>query len=114
MVGKTIRATAAQKRRMDAISKMGCVACAVLNQRQPNGTEVHHITSCGRRMGHDATMPLCKWMHRGVPKGGLRPSQMDLIYGPSLALNKRAFVRCFGSELELLAIVNQQLLESAT
>jgi hypothetical protein len=106
---------------MDAISKMRCVACNVFfpdSLKKPGvwpscgPVEVHHITSAGRRLGHDATLPLGSWHHRGTPRDGLRPSQMEQVYGPSLALNKRAFVRCFGLELELLQKVNAALREN--
>lgn len=116
MVGKTVRPTAAQKRRMDRIAKMGCVACYVMNQRQPNGVEIHHIVDMGYRHlsgGHDSTIPLCAWHHRGIPTAlvgrGSSVRAMAEQHGPSLAVQKREFVRHYGNERQLLEIVNKQL-----
>lgn len=112
MVGRTTRPTASQRRRMDALSKMPCIASVLLGFKQPFKTEVHHITSGGRRLGHDFTIPLNSWTHRGVLKSGYTQVSMTLAYGPSLALSKRAFVAHYGTELELLEIVNKKLTET--
>lgn len=112
MVGRTTKPTAAQSRRMDAISQMRCVACEIAGQRQPNRTECHHLTDKGNRRasgGHDATIPLCVWMHRGIPLRGKTLVAMEREYGPSLALSKRAFKARYGDERALLAIVNKKL-----
>lgn len=105
MVGKTKTPNAGQRRRMDALKEMGCVLCREygLGHIPP---EIHHITSCGRRLGHDHTIPLCCWHHRGTPWACDRPSQEEATLGPSLARNKRTFVSEFGTELEILDRVN--------
>lgn len=120
MVGKTVRPTAAQKRRLDAVAKMHCVACEIDRQAQPNDTEVQHLVDKGTRRasgGHDATIPLCKWHHRGVPSyiahKGSTAKAMTAQYGPSMELQGRAFIARYGTQRELLAIVNRQL-ESVT
>ncbi len=52
-------ATKEEKQWMDKISKCPCVICG----KTP--VEVHHITECGRRLGHLFTLPLCLNCHRG-------------------------------------------------
>lgn len=111
MVGKTDKPTAAQRRRLDALSRMRCVACRIQGCEQPNRTEVHHVVDKGNRKasgGHDATCPLCGWHHRGAlpPRPMMRLATAEATYGPSLALNKRAFVARYGSERALLAKVD--------
>jgi len=71
--------------------------------------DIHHILSGGRRIGHDATIPLSPWYHRGVPLDGMSKAAMTETFGPSLAYEKRAFVDRFGSEMELLEITNNVL-----
>jgi hypothetical protein len=116
MVGRTTKPSAAQRRRLDAISKMVCVACSIAGQRQPNRTEVHHLVDRGsRRLSgeHDATIGLCGWHHRGAipPWPKMQLARAVLTYGPSMALQKRAFVERYGTERDMLAITNQKLLE---
>lgn len=114
MVGKTEKPTATQRRRLDAIARLPCLACVQEGKLQPNRTEVHHIVDKGYRRlsgGHDSVLPLCGFHHRGVlpahPR--MRLSTAEATYGPSLALAKRAFVARYGSERELLAKVNALL-----
>lgn len=117
MVGRTKAPNAAQRRRMEALSRSRCIACDLRDVRQPNQTEIHHIVDKGNREasgGHDATLPLCSWHHRGVPsfqamRGKSTERRMADQYGPSLALQKRAFVEVFGTERRLLLIVNAML-----
>jgi hypothetical protein len=42
------------------IKQMTCVVC---NHGAPS--DCHHITDCGRRLGHEFTIPLCYDCHRG-------------------------------------------------
>ncbi len=72
-------------------------------------TEVHHLTECGRRLGHDFTIALCQWHHRGDPPVGMSKTEATGLYGPSYADGRRPFAEVFGSDDELLAIQNQLL-----
>ncbi len=115
MVGRTKAPNAAQRRRLDRLSRMACIAC-LLNApgtHQPNKTEVHHLVDKGTRElsgGHDATIPLCAWHHRGKRIRLLANDfMMAQQYGPSLALQKHAFVERYGTERHLLAIVDETL-----
>jgi hypothetical protein len=98
--------TKAEQSRLSRLKAMPCIACGEL------GVDVHHIVDKGYRKhsgGHMATIQLCPWCHRGQPAWGVPVSQMMLIVGPSLALNKREFVKRYGTERELLAKVNEIL-----
>lgn len=91
---------------------MPCAACVRLGVAQPFQTEAHHLVDKGTRAasgGHEATIPLEAWHHRGQCLDGMTAREMELEYGPSLALNKRGFVAVFGSERELLERVNKIL-----
>lgn len=98
MVGKTKAPTKAQKRRMRLLKEeVGCMACRLdgLGYVPP---DIHHLLSGGRRIGHDATVPLCPWHHRGV--------RALVVIGPSLANSPRDFHRAYGSDQELLEMTN--------
>ena len=61
----TGKATKAQQARFERIKEIGCICCLkTLYVYEP--PEIHHITDCGRRRGHDYTIGLCPWHHRGV------------------------------------------------
>ena len=104
MVGKTKSATKAQQERFSELQRIGCITCRIRGFRY---ADIHHITKGGRRMGHEYTIPLCSWCHRGVPDGNLSIPEMDRLIGPSLARNKRRFVEVYGTELELLERVEK-------
>jgi hypothetical protein len=89
--------------RLDLIHRMPCIVCG----RQP--VEAHHIVDGGYRKhsgGHQSTIPLCVWHHRGDPPPEHSAKAMLAMHGPSLARSKRHFVQMFGTERELLASVN--------
>jgi len=106
MVGKTKATTKAQQERFNELQRIGCIACHV-GGRGFRYAEIHHITQAGRRLGHDYTIPLDPWCHRGVPDGNLSIQEMESLIGPSLARNKRRFVEVYGTELELLERVER-------
>jgi hypothetical protein len=105
--------TKADQDRLDAIHALPCVACQIDGYLTQCGkTEAHHIVSNGYRRlsgGHAATIPLGAFHHRGEPLPGYTKSQMSFIFGPSLTLNKRAFIGKYGTELDLLKRVNAML-----
>lgn len=100
MVGKTKAATKAQKERFGKLQELGCICC--LNESNGyRAPDIHHILDCGRRMGHDYTIPLCPYHHRGVIT-----SPHEVYRGPSLADGKKPFESWYGSQVELLEQVN--------
>ena len=96
---------------MTRLHEMGCICCGRM------GVHVHHIVDKGYRRlsgGHQATIPLCPYHHVGYPYPALvsvecSKAEIEQYFGPSLALNKRAFVERYGTERELLAKVNALL-----
>lgn len=86
---------------------LGCVVSLVYFKRwEP--AEIHHLVEGRKRLGHQFTIPLSPWFHRGVPPlGDMRPSDASEKIGPSLALSKREFTSRFGSERELLEQTNK-------
>jgi hypothetical protein len=105
---------------------MPCIACEIeadwakaRNEtpiEQPLRTQAHHLVDKGYRIhsgGHMATIPLCKWHHRGELLYPLTSREMFQLYGPSLATRKRDFVAQFGTERELLEITDQRLEQAA-
>jgi hypothetical protein len=108
--------TKVDQKRLDIIHRLPCLACVQEGEIQPNRTEAHHIVDNGYRAhsgGHQATIPLCGWHHRGEPKMPQSKTEMGFIYGPSLATSKRFFVLRYGTERELLAHVNAMLEQMA-
>ena len=99
----------ADTKRLDIIHRMPCMACVQEGCAQPNPTEAHHLVDKGYRKhsgGHQATLPLCGWHHRGEPAFGDSCTQMLAYYGPSMALHAKAFARNYGNQRELLMRVD--------
>ena len=91
----------AAQRRVDKFRHIGCIACHLQGHFNP-GYDVHHLVDKGTRAlsgGDIASIPLCPSHHRGHPG----------VQGPTLANNKRAFVELFGTERQLLVLVNELL-----
>ena len=97
-----------RSQRFSKLQSIGCVACLV-NGAGQQPCDIHHIVDRGYRShsgGDASTIGLCPWHHRGVKNDGMTTTLMVEWFGPSLALSKRRFVQRFGSERELLDIVN--------
>lgn len=117
MLGKrsTTTPTASQAKRLSAITR--CVAC-VINQRNGLPTtgqpaERHHLTLGGlhgqRRLGHDHSIGLCAWHHRGVAPHPHNSRAATRDFGPSYARQPRAFRDHFGRDDALLSLQNELL-----
>lgn len=73
--------------------------CLLFHNQPGVWADAHH-PSPGRKRIHDkVAFALCPWHHRGVTI--LKNAQAKEVYGPSMALEKRAFVEAYGTELEL-------------
>lgn len=111
MKHSTGKPTKAQQARFQALKELGCICCwNYLGIKV--AAEIHHLVDKGTRKhsgGHEATLPLCEYHHRGVPFKGCSKDEMEHHYGPSLALRKRAFIEQFGTERQLLETVNAML-----
>lgn len=112
MQHSTGKPTKAEQLRLDRIHAMPCGPCVKEKIAQPSRTEAHHLTDKGTRKhsgGHDATIPMCGWHHRGERVEYMSSREMRLVYGPSLALHKREFIACYGTEREQLAEIDERL-----
>lgn len=112
MKHSTKKPTPAEQSRLDALHNMQCMCCEIEGVAQPFPTEAQHLVDKGTRKhsgGHSATIPLCAWHHRGICLDGLTGKSMAMHYGPSLALSKRTFCDIYGTERELLMIVDNRL-----
>lgn len=105
--------TKAEAAYMDAIARRGCVIAWVLGMDRIPG-EVHHLTVGSKhgapRRGHKDTVCLNSYSHRGVPFGGWTFDQCKAAFGPSLALEPKAFREKYPDSL--LLELQQQLLDS--
>lgn len=95
MVGKTSTPTKADRARFIHLREVGCICCRK-DGRINREIDIHHIVEGSRRLGHQYTLPLCIWHHRGIGPEGYTAELLESAYGPSLALSKRAFVARYG------------------
>lgn len=91
--------TKAEREHLGRVAALGCIACEVIGYE---GTlaECHHITSTsglGGRATHYETIPLCPIHHR---LGNT---------GEAVHAGVKSWEEKFGTQKELLAIVNQRL-----
>lgn len=93
--------------RFAKLRALGCVVSKIyFNRWEP--AEIHHLVEGRKRLGHQFTIPLSPWFHRGVPPlPDMRPSEAEKLIGPSLARSKREFVAQFMTERELLEETNK-------
>lgn len=102
--------TQGQAARFEQIKRIGCICCWIKGVEHVPA-EIHHLTIGGKhgqkRRGHDYTIGLCQWHHRGVlPYAG---AQLAAGLGPSYALEPRRFREAFGSDDQLLEFQNQAI-----
>lgn len=91
---------------------MGCIACRIHNTWMYCAPQMHHLVDFGYRDlsgGDRATIPLCPWHHAGQPSNGASEKVMEQLFGPSMKLNSKAFRDRFGTQRELLAIVDNKI-----
>lgn len=95
---KYIRATTAEKERIDRMMRLGCVACAQLGVPNLVATECHHIVEGNKRLGHWYTIPLCSGHHRGdwSQHGWILPHERA-----SIASGRKEFIRVYNTERAL-------------
>lgn len=96
---KKIPPTAAERRWMAQVAKLGCIVCL----RQGRGyvpCAVHHIVEGGRRLGHMHTIGLCDPGHHQKSPDPAQPSRHP---------DRARFTAAFGSEYELLEYTRELL-----
>lgn len=105
---------AEKSRRFDKLRELGCICCQknlddveqvwLIPTGQP--VEIHHLNGGGhhgqKRRGDEFTIPLCVWHHRGLGESAYSTS----TYGPSWAKGSKPFRAVYGTDDELLALVN--------
>jgi hypothetical protein len=105
-----VNATVADVERFGELYRLGCVVSRLIDLDRWEPADIHHRVEGRTRLGHQSTIPLSPWFHRGVPsRFDMRPSEATKALGPSLAINKRAFVEQFGTERQLLELTNELL-----
>ena len=102
--------TLAEQCRFERIKNTGCVVAHTLGLGWVYA-EIHHLTIGGKhgqkRRGHEFTIGLNPWSHRGTPFGGMTGAECYEMYGPSYALEARKFRQVFGNDDDLLAYQNE-------
>ena len=101
--------TKADQKRLDIIHRLPCLACVQDGSVQPSATEAHHIVDKGYRKhsgGHQSTLPLCKYHHRGETPLGFTVDEMHFTHGPSMFHHGKEFKQRYGTQRELLDRVN--------
>jgi hypothetical protein len=120
----TPKPTAAQVERWDRMRTIGCIAC-LLNEidhdlaRVPRSAmvpnagnqEIHHLTSGGRRLGHDHTICLCRYHHEGdhLPQYNVGYKATVPVFGPSFGHGRKPFAALYGTDVQLLDYQNLAL-----
>lgn len=101
------------QRRFVLMQEVGCVPCIIEGElrgkhRRGEPGDVNHLIY-GYRRGHDFTVCECPWHHRGILKANLDALAMEVLFGPSRALNKRRFHARYGDDDTLLKRQNHEL-----
>ena len=105
MKTSTGKAKKVDELRFAAMKEIGCLCCLLHGHPNVPG-EVHHLTSRGRRIGHQATLFLCPGHHRGVDFP-MPYNEWKKVVGPSYALDRKEFREDFGEDTLLLSIQNE-------
>lgn len=98
--------TAAQLTRFRKLRELGCIACRLDGNPSEDAPEIHHLLAGTKRIGHDATIPLCYWHHQGLPFDDVPTAWLLANVGPSYHKHRRAFRQRYGSDREILETVN--------
>lgn len=108
----TGKPTKAQAARFEAMHALGCLACLLDGRKKQDHCgwpEIHHFLRGGKRIGHDATVPLAPWHHTATLQPGQTTAGMLAKFGPSFHRHTRAFRERYGSDAEVIAKVNDLL-----
>lgn len=117
MIGsKTGPATLEHERRFANLWDIGCIACKKRLGKWVPPEQDHRnrgdLAGMPRtKGGHNDTLALCCWHHRGIPHSGWTQKNSLPAFGPSKQLHKKQFLAEFGSIQELHDYQNQLLEE---
>lgn len=106
--------TKSEQARFDNMKDLGCIACILDGKHKPFENpnfepEIHHMLSGNKRIGHEATVPLCTFHHQGVAHFGMTCARLLDEVGPSWHKHRREFRKRYGSDAELIETVNKYL-----
>ena len=85
--------------RIEAMKRLGCVACAVLSIPYAH-VECHHLLDGGVRMGHWFSIPLCAGHHRGAFTA-LQRDLLDENQQVAISDGRKRFSAIYGTERQL-------------
>lgn len=100
--------TASEQRRLNDISHLWCLPCAMDGWDGVLAT-VQHVVEGRKRLGHHFTWPGCEWHHLGIPPEGFNIHEATARWGPSLAHHHRRFQATFASERSLVSLTDYLL-----
>lgn len=106
MKHSTTTPTKSQAARFARLHELGCIACRLDGAGYVVQAEIHHFLSGNKRIGHDATVPLCQWHHRAIPWPYCTEAECLATHGPSFHRHTRQFRARYGTDAELLETVN--------
>lgn len=101
--------TKSEATRFAKLHDLGCIACILNGFDYKTVAEIHHYLRGNKRIGHDATVPLCTWHHQGVSTEGAAPASLYAYLGPSFHKHTREFRHRYGDDAVLLARVNSMI-----
>ena len=93
---------------MEAMTKLGCCACAELGIPNGRNIQVHHLLEGNRRLGHNFSIPLCPQHHLGYnwqELWGVIPEALQI----SISDGRKAWNAAYPSERELWGKVQSRL-----
>jgi Recombination enhancement, RecA-dependent nuclease len=92
--------TKAQKLRIERVLALGCAICG--HDNHGSKLEVDHLVEGNRRLGHQYTICLCSFHHRGTPP--------QLVERPvTLVDGSKLFVQAYGSRRSLWEATQRRL-----
>ena len=91
--------TAKEKRHMDKVQRQGCIVCRRIGYGRRDA-EIHHVIGKTKPNAHMMVLPLCFEHHR---MGSDKPPYI------SRHPYKKRFIDAYGTEEELLALVDNYL-----
>lgn len=101
--------TAAEKRVMDALARLPCVACSLHGQFQPV-ISLHHIDGRIKPGAHSRVLPICSWHHQEAAPQEVRELFPWLVpvHACGSVGGKAMFKALNASEEELLQLAYEQ------
>lgn len=106
----TTTPTKAERAHIERVKLGLCMACVRnmlrgLMRADGEGCDAHHLLAGGKRRGHQYTIGLCPWHHRGVrPERYASDATATRYLGPSLAHGSKQFHATYGTDDDLMAM----------